>query len=510
MYVKGSLLFVAGALNRAALSDTTQSLCAVQLERVDLTTGVSLSPQKLEALRTATAGDPLLSRLMCQIRLGWPSDRRSVPEILRGYFPLKAELTLQDGLIFKGRCLVIPHSQQREIISHLHRTHIGLASILRLARECVFWLGMSSTLKEIVLKCPVCLAHRPAQPREPLLPHELPDRPWQKVATDLFELGGVSYSVLVDYYSNFVEVDRLASMSTTNVVKALSTQFARYGIPEILISDNGPCYASAEFKAFTGRLDIEHRTSSPGYPQSNGKAENAVRTVKRLFQEALESGENPEWALLTWRNVPMEGVGVSPSQIMFGRPSRTFLPQVRSTLTSGGSLDVPDALQRRKVKQARHYNLGTQSLSPLVSGQSVRMRLPGQSMWSLGVCVKPLSHRSYLVRVNGALYRRNRRQLLATGEIRPEDDLTVPGPRPHSHPVSTTSPSLARPPPLQTSVYTPSRTPQATAPPDTGLSNASPGTPDRPIDLPEPTAQMAPRRSLRVSRPPGYLSDFVT
>ena len=85
-----------------------------------------------------------------------------------------------------------------------------------------------------------------------------------------------------------------------------------------LISDNGPCYASAEFKAFTERLDIEHCTSSPGYPQSNGKAENAVRTVKRLFKKAIESGESPEWALLTWRNVPMEGVSVSPSQIMFG------------------------------------------------------------------------------------------------------------------------------------------------------------------------------------------------
>ena len=276
----------------------------------------------------------------------------------------------------------------------------------------------------------------------------VPGRRWHN-ELQCNELHNVTYCVLVDYYSNFVEVDRLASMSTAHVVKALSTQFTRYGISEVLISDNGPCYASAEFKAFTERLDIEHRTSSPGYPQSNGKAENAVRTVKRLFKKAIESGESPEWALLTWRNVPMEGVGVSPSQIMFGRPSRTFLPRVRSTLTPSSPKSVQSALQSRKAKQARLYNRGTRSLRPLVSGQSIRMQLPGQSRWSVGVCVKPLSHRSYLVRVNGAHYRRNRRQLLATDEASPGDDLMAPGPSdfrppqmPRSMPRSSAPPIL--------------------------------------------------------------------
>ena len=511
VYTKGSLLFVADTLSRAALSDTAQSLCAVQLEQVDLTKGVSISPQRLALLRTATSTDPVLSRLADQILRGWPVNRRDVPEILAGYFPFRDELTTQDGLIFKGRCLVVPHSQQREVISQLHRTHIGLASILRLARECVFWLGMSSALRDTILKCSVCLAHRPEQPREPLMSHELPDRPWQKVATDLFELYNVTYCVLVDYYSNFVEVDRLASMSTAHVVKALSAQFARYGIPEVLISDNGPCYASAEFKAFTERLDIEHRTSSPGYPQSNGKAENAVRTVKRLFKKAIESGESPEWALLTWRNVPMEGVGVSPSQIMFGRPSRTFLPRVRSTLTPSSPESVQSALQSRKAKQARLYNRGTRSLRPLVSGQSIRMQLPGQSRWSVGVCVKPLSHRSYLVRVNGAHYRRNRRQLLATDEASPGDDLMAPGPSDFRPPQMPPSMPRSSAPPIPPAVPPGPGTCHA---PDLSVASPQrvplPCTPPRPDPPSASLAEPAPRRSSRESRPPPYLSDFVT
>ena len=339
--------------------------------------------------------------------------------------------------------------------------------------------------------------------------HELPDRPWQKVATDLFELNGVTYSVLVDYFSNFVEVDRLASMSACNVVKALSTQFARYGIPEVLISDNGPCYASAEFRAFTENLDIEHRTSSPGYPKSNGKAENAVCTVKQLYKKAIESGQNPEWALLTWRNVPMEGIGVSPSQIMFGRPSRTFLPQVRSTLTPSSSASVSRALQSQKATQARYYNRGTRPLRPLEPGQSVRMRLPGQPLWTLGVCVKALAHRSYVVKVNGTLYRRNRRQLRTTDEPCPTGDDSVLQRPPARAP--------QMPPPVQRSPVL--QTPQPLPPGDRRATDTSdhqlrvdpvPDSLTRPDLLAEPPAEAALRRSSRVSRPPRYLTDFVT
>ena len=182
---KGSQVLLADIPSRAALPETSQPLCAVQLEKVDLTKGVSISPQRLTMLRSATADDPILSHLLRQKRCGWPAHRRDVPELLRGYFPFKDELAVQDGLIFKSHCLVIPSNQQREVLNELHRAHIGLASTLRLARECVFWLGMTSALKETILKCTVCLAHRPDQSREPMMSHELPDHPWQKVATDL-------------------------------------------------------------------------------------------------------------------------------------------------------------------------------------------------------------------------------------------------------------------------------------------------------------------------------------
>ena len=138
-------------------------------------------------------------------------------------------------------------------------------------------------MSKIVSKCDVCLAHRTCQTKEPLLQYEVVGRPWAKLAADLCELHGRTLLVVSDYFSNYIEVARLSSTSTQAVFRELKTMFARFGIPEILVTDNGPQFSSNEFQVFAKSLSFNHVTTSPRYPQSNGKAENAVRTVKRLF-----------------------------------------------------------------------------------------------------------------------------------------------------------------------------------------------------------------------------------
>ena len=92
-----------------------------------------------------------------------------------------------------------------------------------------------------------------------------------------------------DYYSNFIEVDHLTKATTATVAKALKKMFSRYGVPDTVMSDNRPQFSSSEFAAFARRWGFDHITSSPHYPQSNGKAENAVKTVKRLFTKCKAS-----------------------------------------------------------------------------------------------------------------------------------------------------------------------------------------------------------------------------
>ncbi len=91
-------------------------------------------------------------------------------------------------------------------------------------------------------------------------------------------------------------------------------------------SHNGPQFASDEFATFARKWGFEHITSSPHYLQSNGKAENAVKTVKRLFSKCKKNNSSEFMALLDWRNTPTEGLGSSPAQRFLGRHCKTFLP----------------------------------------------------------------------------------------------------------------------------------------------------------------------------------------
>ena len=128
--------------------------------------------------------------------------------------------------------------------------HMGIEKSLSRARELLYWPEMSQQIKELVEQCDICNRHRNKQTKQPLLQHEVPKRPWQKLATDLFYMNGDSYILLVDYYSKFFEVSMLNDTKSLTVIKGLRQIFARHGIPEELVSVNGPEYSSYKFQAF--------------------------------------------------------------------------------------------------------------------------------------------------------------------------------------------------------------------------------------------------------------------
>ena len=139
---------------------------------------------------------------------------------------------------------------------------------------------------------------------------KLPEYPWQVLGTDLFELKGNHYLFVSDYFSRYLEVVRLTTTSSS-VIRALKIIFSRFGIPEILRSDNGPQYASKEFEEFAKYYGFRHEISSPLYPQSNGLAERMVQTTKRL----LSRSGDPQLALLTYRATPLPWCNLSPTQL---------------------------------------------------------------------------------------------------------------------------------------------------------------------------------------------------
>ena len=186
---------------------------------------------------------------------------------------------------------------RNEIMSQIH-THIGIEGCLKRARECVYWPRMNSELRDYTSKCDVRQTYGLKQPKKTIKSHDVPTKPWVKIGTDLFCFSGNDYLITAVFF----EIDRLYDTSSKTVISKLKQHFARWGIPETVISDNGPQYSSEQFKNFSRLWDFKHKTSSPGHAQSNGKVENAVKSAKRIMRKAKKSNSDPFIASLNFRN----------------------------------------------------------------------------------------------------------------------------------------------------------------------------------------------------------------
>ncbi len=194
-----------------------------------------------------SADDPVLQELRKTILYGWPDTKAGVSEVVRVYYDFRDELTVQNELVFKGSVIVIPAALRREMMEVCHATHVGC---IRRAPESMYWPRMATELNKYISKCDECMAYRAAPAKEPLQQHEFVPRPWAKISADLCDCQGQTLLVVCDYFSNFIEVKNLHSVTSRGICKALKVPFARYGVPETLISNNGPQFASAEFVAF--------------------------------------------------------------------------------------------------------------------------------------------------------------------------------------------------------------------------------------------------------------------
>ena len=122
---------------------------------------------------------------------------------------------------------------------------------------------MTVELKEYIQHCDVCLAHRNEHGKEPLAQHDFAARPWSKIVADLCQLEGRTLLVISDCYSNFIEVARVTAITARSIMKELKAVFARFGIPDIFVTDNRPQFASSEFSVFPRTWEFKHVTSSP-------------------------------------------------------------------------------------------------------------------------------------------------------------------------------------------------------------------------------------------------------
>ena len=405
VHVPGKSLVIADTLSRAPVPDSSSnSDITADVDAYVMAATASDDPH-LNDIRSATASDPDMVKLLEYTRDGWPRKQSLVPAALQPYFALRFQLSFHDGLLYRDNRVIVPAGMQAKVLSQIHEGHQGVMKCRARARQSVWWPGLSTAIETFVQNCHTCAEAR-RNPSEPLQSTPFPEFPWDKVACDLCEVNGKSYLVVVDYFSRYIEVAQLTSTTSAKVISTLDGFFSSHGIPRELVSDNGPQFSSPLFRSFAEDLGFRHRTSSPRFPQSNGEAERAVQTAKQLITKNSDLNA----ALRAYRTTPLSN-GYSPSQLLFGRQIRTSL----AATPQPPSWPNLDALRAKEVaarqQQADRFNSRhrARELPPLPKQAPVFIPDLGKT----GHIEKQLSARSYSIKTNRSTVQRNRHHLRA-------------------------------------------------------------------------------------------------
>lgn len=408
-FVPGKSLVSADALSRQPIDRSTSEDTELQEEITAFVchtvSQVPASDEKLGQIWQAQLEDPLLKKVRNFCEKGWPRKSSKLEQGLKDYWSFQDELSIQEGILMRNCRVVIPQKLRHEILGRIHEGHMGVVKCRARAKESCWWPGVSADISEMVRRCPVCVKERKER-REPLIPLEFPTRPWQRLGVDLFMKNGKWHLLVVDYYSRYPEVVEVSSLTANTIIRAMKAMFSRHGVPEEVVSDNGPQFhpwKSSPFQRFRVEYGFIHNTSSPRYPQANGFAENGVKIVKNLLQK------NDDWfkCLLEYRASPLAN-GYSPAELLMGRRIRTTLPinpaKLIPVAVDQEELQSKERERRRKQKTDYDRRHGVVEKESFEKGERVWIK----DVRTWGKIAGPAgTPRSYIVETDRGDFRRN-------------------------------------------------------------------------------------------------------
>ena len=364
-------------------------------------------------LRAATAKDSILSTVYHRVlHDGWPAEEDN--DGMKPYFTRRYELTVDQGCVMWGHRLVVPSASRSALLSLLHECHFGASKMKSLARNAFWWPHLDSDIERMAADCKKCQQYRSNPPKTPQK-WTTPSKPWTRLHLDFFgPINNSQYLIVCDASSKWIECFHAKTTSSGVVMEHLSSLFSRFGLPKTIVSDNAPCFKSEEFQRFLTRLKILHLTGAPYHPETNGLAENAVKTIKLFMKKENLMEKQPNVVmdhlnkfLFLYRNTPHATTNETPAQLMFGRPLRTHISLMFN------------AEERQRTHQPKE-----QRLSSLKPGDQVLARdyRPRQPPWTYGK-VTDKGYGTVTVTVDGGQeVKRHQDQLLLVGRHQKDRD----------------------------------------------------------------------------------------
>ena len=319
----------------------------------------------------------------------------------------------------------------------------------------------------------------------------IPEYPWQFVNQDLCEFESGAYLITTDHFSDFIEVDELDNTLSSTIAQKTEAHITRHGLPEMILSDNGPQFIGTEYKQLCQKYQIQHITSSPYWPQGNGKSEASVKIVKRILKKSGKHNLNE--ALLLYQNTPQVGHTLTPAQRSMGRRLRCMLPTSRHLLLprDGTSKSVTNTIAEKRATAKHHYDTRASSPLPTLHIGDFVYAKPSphhkSGPWLYGLVTAIPSPRSNIVETPSGLTRRNRVHLRQAAP--PPPDALVPKSWMKTLPMRTIPTTVVSDPPSH-QVETPKR-------PQPIVNHATPEmrAADEPSQLASPLS--SPRPSAR-------------
>ena len=363
-WIKGKDHLAADALSRFPVDEPCleDELCelhaeaAVNVHFVDKSTNAS----QLQELFHHQQADDTLLKVIHYVQIGWPEMRNEVDEEARPFWSIRHNLYMasvgENSILLMNGITAISNQQQKKTLNNLHEGHQGIEKTRRRARDSVYWPGMNHNIEEMVKRCSECRTLLPVNPKEPLQQPPLPTRPWDKLGVDLYSLNDREYLIVTDYFSSFTEVYDLSKDATaTALIKELTQLFSRFGQRVEVESDGGSQFTCKAFATFVESWNLIHTVSSPTHAQSNGKAEAAVKNIKKLLKKCGSMNDQFWKGLLAIRNTPLL-CGKSPAELLLGRTLHDSLPRYPSptTLDNETKAKILDIKKKEKDTYDQH------------------------------------------------------------------------------------------------------------------------------------------------------------
>lgn len=431
-------------------SDDKELVCMIQ------TISSQINPLTPGLLAKETHKDSVLSQVMKFTHEGWPpkqhqgqfdqedeTDGSTQPHYkVEDFRKIASSLSTLHGCLLNGSRVVVPASLQKQVMDLIHLGHFGMQRMKQLARSAVYWPRIDEDLEKAVRTCSACQEHQSKPAKLPNHPWMLPEKPWSRIHIDhAINFMGTNWLVVIDAYSKYLCIHPTSSTSTKTSIELLEQDFAHFGNPHAIVSDNATSFTSAEFQDWCKVRGITHLTGAPYWPATNGIAERAVQTFKQaLKKSSLPPRRALQQFLMQYRRTPLLS-GLSPSQLLNGRQLRcqldALLPSPAQWAQGRQAKEATKAQEQEAEKQppeikkvSYKYQVG-QPVYALYCGP----RREKSPRWVPGTIVKVCGTRSVKVRIQpkGPIWHRHLEQLRPRFAT-PED--VEPGEEFHTTPVA--------------------------------------------------------------------------